>query len=89
MLVLLFVADRPRLGARWNALPWAVAGITLAFVILGGFSIGFFLIPAFLSFTTTGVLVDLQTGGAIAGHLGFLIVAAVAQAALMALLILL
>lgn len=84
--VLIYVATRPGRKAQWQALPWVAAGIMLAFVLLGAFSIGFFLIPAFLAFTITGVLVDLQTGGAIAGHPGFLIVAAVTQGALMALL---
>lgn len=42
VLVLLFVARRPQLDDRWHALPWAAAGVILAFVILGGFSIGFF-----------------------------------------------
>jgi hypothetical protein len=88
VLVLVFVAARTGLEARWLALPWIAAGIVLAFVILGGFSIGPYLIPAFLAFVVTGVLVDIQTGRAMAKHLGILVVAAVAQGALMALLIL-
>lgn len=87
VLVLAFVAARPQLKGRWAALPWLAAGIILAFVILGGFSIGLFLIPAFLAFVATGVLVDLQTGGPMSRHLGYLLLAAVAQAALMGLMI--
>lgn len=79
LLVTVFVAERRRLDTRWNAFPWLVAGILLAFVILGGFSIGFFLVPAFLAFTIVGLLVDAQTGGAMGRHLGLLFVAAVAQ----------
>jgi len=87
--VLAFVAGRPNVKPRWLALPWVAAGLVLAFVVLGGFSIGPFLIPAFLAFVATGVLVDLQTGGPMGRHLGYLLLAAVAQAALMALMILL
>lgn len=87
VLVIGFVAARPRLGTRWNAIPWVAAGILLAFVILAGFSIGPFLIPAFLAFTIAGFLVDLQSGGSMARHFGFLLVAAVAQGALIVLFI--
>ena len=85
--VLIYVATRAGRKAQWRALPWVAAGIMLAFVILGGFSIGFFLIPAFLAFSITGILVDLQTGGAMARHFGLLVVAAVLQGGLMAIVI--
>jgi hypothetical protein len=85
VLVLVFVALRSRLGLHWNALPWIAAGIILAFVILGGFSIGPFLIPALIAFIATGILVDWQTGGAITRNVGLLLVAAVVQGAVMAL----
>ena len=88
VLVLAFVVARSRPKTRWPALPWVAAGIMLAFVVLGGFSIGPFLVPAFLAFLVTGVLVDVQTGAALARHIGLLIVAAVIQGALMALAIL-
>ena len=86
LLVLGFVAARPRLGGRWDALPWIAAGIMLAFVILGGFSIGFYLIPALIAFTVTGMMIDVETGGSMARHLGLFFVAAVAQGAVMVLL---
>ena len=36
-------------GERWNLVPWAASGITFAFVLIAGFSIGFFFVPtAFL-----------------------------------------
>lgn len=85
--VAVFTAMRPQLGTRWNVLPWVAAGILLAFVILGGFSIGPFLIPAFLAFTIVGLLVDAQTHGSISRHAGLLFVAAVAQGALMVLML--
>lgn len=87
VLVIGFVAARRCLDTRWNAFPWLVAGILLAFVILGGFSIGPFLIPAFLAFTIVGLIVDAQTHGSISKHVGLLFVAAVAQGALMVLML--
>ncbi len=83
VLVLLFVAAGWGLkaGRRW--LPWAAAGILLAFVLLCGFSIGTFLSPAFAAFALLGILVDWPDDGAMARHAGVLLVAAVAQAALM------
>jgi hypothetical protein len=81
--VLGIVAARPRKGLPWLAWPWAAAGVMLAFVVLGGFSIGPYLVPAFLAFVVTGVLVDLEGGGAMARHAGLLLVAAVIQAAVM------
>ena len=83
VLVLVFVAVGGGLKARRRWLPWAAAGILLAFVVLGGFSIGPFLIPAFLAFALVGILADWPDGGAMARHAGVLLVAAVAQAALM------
>lgn len=87
LFVVAFVAARARLSTRWNALPWVAAGILLAFVILGGFSIGFFLIPAFLAFAIVGVLADTMDHRAMARHFGFLLVAAVAHAAVMLMLV--
>lgn len=89
LIVTIYVGLRPRLGTQWVALPWLAAGIILAFVVLGGFSIGSFLIPALLAFAATGVVGDLQAGTSSLPHLGILLIAAVAQAAIMALFILL
>jgi hypothetical protein len=87
VLVLVFVAVRPGLKARWLALPWIAGGIILAFVILGGFSIGFYLIPALIAFIAVGLLADRQAGGAMTRHLGMFFVATVVQGAVMYLLI--
>jgi len=54
--------------------------------VLGGFTIGLYLVPAFLAFVATGVLVDWQAGGAVARHLGYLLIATVAQAAVMSMI---
>lgn len=87
VLVLGYVALRPRLDGRWQALPWVAAGILLAFVILGGFTIGPFLIPACVAFAAVGVLGDLQTGGLKAQFVGVFLLAAVLQGAAMVLFI--
>lgn len=88
VLVLAFVAWRPKSDGRWSALPWLAAGIILAFVILGGFSIGFYLIPALIAFLIVGVLATRPTG-AVARHFGWVLLAAVVQGAAMSLLVLL
>jgi hypothetical protein len=42
----------------WQNFPWISAGIILAFVILGAWTIGPFLLPALLAFLVLGLLVD-------------------------------
>jgi hypothetical protein len=85
LLVLVATAVRP---AAWSKpIPWIAAGILLAFVIIGGFSIGFFLIPAFIAFLLVGLLAGWQTGGNIGKYIGLFFVAAVVQAGVMGLLI--
>lgn len=84
LLVVYFVYARHHLSERWRVVPWIAAGIMLAFVILGGFSIGLYLIPALIAFAGLGILIDWEAGGlAIARHLALLILAAVAQGAVM------
>ena len=68
---------------RWTVAPWISAGVLATFVILGGFSIGFFLIPAAIAFLLTGILMDWRFGGDIGRHAGLAAVSAVVQAALM------
>lgn len=88
LLVVVFVARRPRLDPRWYAIPWAGAGAILPFVFLGGFSIGFYLIPAVLAYILVGLLANLQLGRRLAGDLVVLVLAALVQGAVMALAIL-
>lgn len=89
LVVAIYVAIRPRLEATgWNALPWLAAGFMLAFVILGGFSIGLFLIPALVAFIVTGLLIDFQTSGSTGAHIGLFFVAALIQGAVMGLALL-
>jgi hypothetical protein len=83
VLVMAYVALRPNLKRWWSAVPWVAAGVVLTFVILGGFSIGPYLIPALLAFGAVGILVDLGRGGLAARHLGYLLLAAIIQGVVM------
>ncbi len=61
--------------------------LELAFILFGlfaSFPIDLHLLPATIAFVVVGLLVDWQAGGPIAWRLGVLLVAAVAQAAVMA-----
>lgn len=64
----------------WSAVPWISSGFLLAMVILGAWSIGFFVIPAMLSFLVVGILIDSNLNGNLALHLIYFISAAIAQA---------
>jgi len=68
---------------RWRIVPWIVAGILLAFVLLGGFSIGFFLIPATLAFLAVGFLGDRHRSRRMISHVGHFLIAATVQATIM------
>jgi hypothetical protein len=67
----------------WGAVTWAASGVLLAFVILGGFSIGPFLAPAMLALALAGLLGDLRQGRGPLPHAGLMLVAALLQSALM------
>jgi hypothetical protein len=67
----------------WRAVPWIAAGVLLAFVILGGFSIGFFLIPATLAFLLTGYLLNRIEGGRLSKYIGLFLITTILQATLM------
>lgn len=67
----------------WRAVSWPAAGVLLAFVILGGFSIGFYLIPATAAFLLAGFLLNGIKGGPIFKYLGLFLIAAALQATLM------
>jgi hypothetical protein len=70
--------------SRWTpVLPWIAAGGLLAFVLLGGFSIGFYLIPGMLTFIAAGILADRRLNRHLAGHAAILVVAAVVQVSIM------
>jgi hypothetical protein len=68
-------------------LPWIAAGGLLAFVILGGFSIGFYLAPGTVAFVAAGILADRRQNLPIAGHVAILFLATAVQAGIMLLVV--
>ena len=66
--------------SHWTVVPWICSGILIAFVILGAWTIGFYLIPAMLLFLFVGIFADRRTRGDIPLHIIFYVVAAIAQA---------
>jgi hypothetical protein len=72
--------NNPDRGSPWNYLPWISAGGLLAFVILGAWTIGFFLIPAMLFFIGVGIISDARKKDNLALHFIFFIVSAMIQA---------
>ena len=74
------VKNNPARGSAWNYLPWISAGGLLAFVILGAWTIGFFLIPAMLVFIGVGIISDIRKKDNIPLHFIFFILSAMIQA---------
>ena len=72
--------NSPERGSAWNFLPWVSAGGLLAFVILGAWTIGFFLIPAMLFFIGVGIVADIRKKDNLALHFIFFIASAMVQA---------
>jgi len=68
--------------SRWSGIPWICSGVLLALVILGAWTIGFYLIPAMILFLIVGILADRRTQGDIALHLIFYVSAGIVQASL-------
>jgi hypothetical protein len=64
----------------WSGIPWICSGILVVFVILGAWTIGFFLIPAMIFFLLVGVFADRRTQGDIPLHIVFLAVGGISQA---------
>ncbi len=78
--ILAILQLKDNLKSTWSGVPWICSGVLLAFVILGAWTIGFFLAPAMILFLLTGILVDRRTQGDIALHLIFFISAGLFQA---------
>lgn len=68
--------------SRWSGIPWICSGVLLALVILGAWTIGFYLIPAMILFLIVGILVDKRTQDDITLHLIFFVSAGIVQASL-------
>ena len=65
---------------NWSAVFWVCSGLLLSFVILGAWTIGFFLVPAMVIFILLGIMSDKRTGNDIPLHIVFFVAAAVVQA---------
>ena len=64
----------------WSAIPWICSGILVAFVILGAWTIGFFLIPAMLLLLFVGIFADRRTQGDIPLHIISYVAGGISQA---------
>jgi hypothetical protein len=73
---------RNKMKSNWSGIPWICSGVLLAFVIMGAWTIGFYLIPAMILFMLTGVVADRRTQGDIALHLIFFVSAGIVQASI-------
>ena len=71
---------KSRVKTYWSSIPWICSGILVAFIILGAWTIGFFLIPAMLLFLVVGIFADKRTRGDIPLHIIFYVVGGLAQA---------
>ena len=71
---------KTRAKSYWSIIPWICSGILVAFVILGAWTIGFYLIPAMLLFLLVGIFADKRTQGDIPLHIIFYVVGGLAQA---------
>lgn len=71
---------RANTKSLWSAIPWICSGILVAFVILGAWTIGFYLIPAMLLFFFVGIFTDRRTQGDIPLHIIFYVLGGISQA---------
>lgn len=67
---------------------WICSGILLTFVILGAWTIGFFLLPAMIIYLIVGILTGRKTGSDISRHIIYFVVAGIGQATLVLLTLL-
>jgi hypothetical protein len=67
---------------RWSAVFWICSGLLLTFVILGAWTIGFFLLPAMIINLVVGILTGRRTGSDIPRHLIYFVAAGIGQATL-------
>ena len=81
------VKNSPAGQFAWNSLPWIGAGGLLAFVILGAWTIGFYLIPGMILSIVIGVIEDRRKKDNLPLHVILFLVAAIAQAAIVLLVL--
>ena len=75
--------DRAELRRDWGSVTWAVAGIFLAFAVMGAWSIGLFFLPTALLFVVVAILADARQKRNALAHVVVYMIAGLAQAALM------
>lgn len=63
----------------WAGIFWISSGILLSFVILGAWTIGFFLIPAMVIYLVLGILSDRKLQNDIPRHIIYLVAAGIGQ----------
>jgi hypothetical protein len=81
------VKDSPAGNHPWTGLPWIGAGGLLAFVILGAWTIGFYLVPAMILLITVGVVEDRRKKDNLSLHVILFLAAAFVQAAIVLLVV--
>lgn len=62
-----------------RTVPWVAAGVLLAFVVLAGFSFGFFLTPAVVAFLLAGFLWRRTVDESVSKFIGLFLIAAILQ----------
>jgi len=72
--------DHPQ--SFWSGIPWICSGILFAFVILGAWTIGFYLIPAMVLFLIVGIMADRRINGDYALHTIYFVSGGIAQSIL-------
>jgi len=80
--VIAVAKDQNQPNSFWSGIPWICSGILLAFVILGAWTIGFFLIPAMVLFLLVGIMSDRRLKGNTPLHLIFFVSAGIGQSIL-------
>ena len=68
--------------SNWSTVLWVSSGILLTFVILGSWTIGFFLFPAMVCFLILAINIDRKMGGDIPRQLVIFVIAGISQAVL-------
>jgi hypothetical protein len=66
--------------SNWSAVFWVCSGLLLSFVILGAWTIGFYLIPAMVVYLVLGIISDKRIGNDIPRHVVFFVAAGFIQA---------
>jgi hypothetical protein len=88
LLALISTVREQPISPHWlEYVPWITAGVLLTFNLLGGLTIGFYLIPGTLSFLAAGIILSDKIGKKIWQGLGLFFVTAITQAVLMLALI--